>query len=158
MYGCSSAIFSTDSRVIDEFVDRLRRRNISTSAPLLMAEPALTVKELLSQMSETEFVVSPRYHNLVLALIQNRPVIALSDHAKLESLAVDFGLAQYHLPLRDLSPDDLISRFEQLEANAERLRPYIAAELERYRRALGAQCAMLVADRNRAARGVAVFP
>ena len=27
-------------------------------------------------------MVSPRFHNLVMALIQNKPVIALSDHAK----------------------------------------------------------------------------
>ena len=150
--------FQYDSRVVGEFVETLKHRNIPTSAPLLMAEPALTVEELLCQMSETEVVVSPRYHNLVLALIQNKPVIALSDHAKLESLMVDFGLAQYHLPLRDLSVDDLIIRFEQLEAHAEQLRPYITAELERYRQALGEQRATLVADRNPAARGVEGLP
>lgn len=138
--------FQYDSHVIKEFIEILKRRNIPTSPPLLMAEPTLTVKELLRQMSETKVVISPRYHNLVLALIQNKPVIALSDHAKLESLAVDFGLAQYHLPLRDLSSDDLISRFEQLEADAERLRPYIAAKLAKYSHALGAQCATLVAE------------
>jgi polysaccharide pyruvyl transferase WcaK-like protein len=150
--------FQYDSRVVGEFVETLKHRNIPTSAPLLMAEPALTVEELLCQMSETEVVVSPRYHNLVLALTQNKPVIALSDHAKLESLMVDFGLAQYHLPLRDLSVDDLIIRFEQLEAHAEQLRPYITAEFERYRQALGEQRATLVADRNPEARGVEGLP
>jgi hypothetical protein len=35
----------------------------------------LTVEELLRQVGETEAVISARYHNLVAALIQNKPVI-----------------------------------------------------------------------------------
>lgn len=137
--------FQFDRRVIDEFIAILKCRNISICRPFLLAEPALTVKELLSQINETEIVVSPRYHNLVLALIQGKPVITLSDHPKLESLAGDFGLGDYHLPLRMLNPGDLIGRFEHLEMNVERLRPHIAAKLENYRHALCAQCAMLAA-------------
>ena len=103
-------------------------------------------------MGETEAVISARYHNLVLALIQDKPVIALSDHAKLDSLVTDFGLAQYLVPLQDLSPDVLIGRFEQLEKDAERLKPYIKAELDKYRRALDALYATVLAESNGAAR------
>jgi polysaccharide pyruvyl transferase WcaK-like protein len=139
-----------DIPVIERFIDVLKRRNIPTCAPLLIAEPALTVKELLYQVSETEAVVSPRYHNLIMALIQNKPVIALSDHTKLESLVADFGLGQYHLPLRNLNPDHLICRFEQLENNAEQLGLYIEAKLGNYRQALGAQCEVLFGKTNAA--------
>jgi polysaccharide pyruvyl transferase WcaK-like protein len=141
-----------DTRVIEEFVDVLKSRNIPTDAPLLIAEPALTVKELLRQLGETQAVISPRYHNLVMALIQNKPVIALSDHAKLDSLATDFGLTQYLLPLGNLSPDVLIGRFKQLENDIERLGPLIKAELGKYRQALDAQYATLLAQSNAAAR------
>jgi polysaccharide pyruvyl transferase WcaK-like protein len=74
----------------------------------------------------------------VLALIQNKPVIALSDHAKLDSVVTDFGLAQYLLPLRNLSSDILIERFKQLENDVERLRPHLKAQLEKYRQTLDA--------------------
>jgi hypothetical protein len=57
--GCSSATFSS-TRVIEEFVDILKSRDIPTEAPLLMAEPAPTVKELLHQVGETEAVISAR--------------------------------------------------------------------------------------------------
>jgi polysaccharide pyruvyl transferase WcaK-like protein len=97
-------------------------------------------------------VISPRYHNLVMALMQNKPVIALSDHAKLDSLVTDFGLMQYHVSLRNLSPDDLIGRFKQLENDVERLRPYIKAESDKYRQAVDAQYAALLAESNAAAR------
>jgi polysaccharide pyruvyl transferase WcaK-like protein len=137
-----------DTCVIGEFVHVLKSRNIPTDAPLLIAEPALTVKELLRQVGETEAVISPRYHNLVMALIQNKPVMALSDHAKLDSLATDFGLAQYLLPLKNLSPDVLIGRFKQLENDMERLRPHIKAELDKYRQALDSLFATLFMESN----------
>jgi polysaccharide pyruvyl transferase WcaK-like protein len=141
-----------DTSVIQEFVDVLRSRNIPADPPLLIAEPALTVEELLRQVGETEAVISARYHNLVVALIQNKPVIALSDHAKLNSVVIDFGLAQYLLPLRNLSSDILIDRFKQLENDAERLRPRLKAKLETYRRALDALYATLLGESNVTAR------
>ena len=135
-----------DTSVIEEFVAVLKSRNIPVDPPLLIVEPALTVEELLRQVSETEAVISARYHNLVLALIQNKPVIALSDHAKLDLVVTDFGLAQYLLPLRNLSSDVLIDRFQQLENDMERLRPQLRARLQKYRHALDALYATLVAE------------
>src|SRR5260370_28493928 len=89
-----------DTPVIEEFVAVLKSRNIPTDAPLLIAEPARTVKELLRQLGETEAVISARHHHLVMAFIHNKPGIALSDHAKVDSLATTFGWARYHVPLR----------------------------------------------------------
>src|SRR5215472_10607968 len=137
-----------DTSVIREFVNLLKNRNILTEGPWLIAEPAQSVEELLRQLGETDAVISARYHNLVMALIQNKPVIALSDHAKLDSLATDFGLAQYLVPLRNLSADFLIGRFELLENDVERLRPYLKAELDKYHRALHALYATLFAESN----------
>src|SRR5262249_28079856 len=45
-----------DTWVIEEFVDLLKIRNIPPDAPQLIVEPALTVKELLRQVGETEAV------------------------------------------------------------------------------------------------------
>ena len=143
-----------DTGVIEEFVNILKSRNLPIDAPLLTAEPAQTVKEVLHQVGETEVVISARYHNLVMALIQNKPVIALSDHAKLDSLVSDFGLAQYLVPLRSLSPDVLIGRFKQLESDVERLRPHIKAEVEKYRLALDALYATFLPESNASIRTV----
>lgn len=137
-----------DSSVIEAFVGFLKSRNIPTAPPLLIVEPAPTVEELLRQVSETEAVISARYHNLVLALIQNKPVIALSDHAKLNSVVTDFGLGQYLLPLRNLTSNVLIDRFKQLEAEAERLRPRLKAKLETYRRELDGLYATFLGESN----------
>jgi polysaccharide pyruvyl transferase WcaK-like protein len=146
-----------DTSVIEEFVAVLKSRNIPVDPPLLIAEPALTVEELLRQVSETEAVISARYHNLVLALSQNKPVIALSDHAKLDSVVSDFGLAQYLLPLRNLNSDVLIDRFQQLENDMERLKPHLRARLQKYRQALDALYATLDAEPDATAR-IAMAP
>jgi len=135
-----------DASVIEEFLDVLKIRKIPTDEPMLITELALTVEELLRQVGQTEAVISARYHNLVMALIQNKPIMALSEHPKLDSLATDFGLAQYLLPLANLSPDVLIGRFKQLENDMERLRPYIKAELDKYRQALDALFVTVVAE------------
>jgi polysaccharide pyruvyl transferase WcaK-like protein len=137
-----------DIRVIEEFIDVLKCRDIPTHTPFLIAEPAETVKELLRQVGETEVVISPRYHNLVMALLHNKPIIALSDHSKLDSLVSDLGLAQYLLPLENLSADALILRFQQLEKDVEQLKPYIRTELIKYRHALEVLFGSLFAKSN----------
>lgn len=138
--------FQYDSRVREEFVDLLKSRNLPAEPSLLIAEPALTVAELLRQIAETDVVISPRYHNLVMAMILNKPVMALSDHSKLDSLLTDLGLAQYLVPLENLRADDLVARFKQMDGDAERLRSYIRGELEKYRQALDEQYASLFAE------------
>ena len=141
-----------DTPAIEQFVGVLKSRDIPAAWPLLIAEPALTVEELLRQIGETEAVISARYHNLVLALIQTKPVIALSDHGKLDSVMTEFGLGRYLLPLRSLTSDALIDQFKQLETDVERLRPRLKAKLEAYRRALDGLYATFLGESDVTAR------
>ncbi|HEY7299561.1 MAG TPA: polysaccharide pyruvyl transferase family protein [Xanthobacteraceae bacterium] len=143
-----------DTAVVEQFVRILSSRHIPATAPLLIAEPAQTVPELLRQIAETDVVISSRYHNLVLGLVYNKPIIALSDHPKLDSLATDLGLARYLLPLATLRPDILIERFKQLESDVDRLTVNIRAEVIRYRQVLDSLYATLLAT-DRIAGGVA---
>jgi polysaccharide pyruvyl transferase WcaK-like protein len=138
--------FQYDTKVVEEMVELLKSRNLPWQEPLLLVEPALSVKNLLLQLGETEAVVSARYHNLVMALIQGKAVMALSDHAKLDSVITDFGLAQYRVPLADLHVNDLLARFEQLESEFERLKPHVKAGIEKYRQELDIQFASLLAQ------------
>ena len=49
----------------------------------------------------------------------------------------------------NLSPDVLIGRFKQLENDVGRLRPYIKAELDKYRQALNAHALQRRGQRRR---------
>jgi polysaccharide pyruvyl transferase WcaK-like protein len=136
--------FQYDIRVREEFVELLRSRNLLAEPSRLISEPAMTVDELVRQMAETDIVISARYHNLVLAMILDKPVIALSDHAKLDSLLTELGLTQYLMPLDGLRTEDLSARFEQLDRDAEQVRSYIRRRIGDYRRALDEQYRFLL--------------
>jgi polysaccharide pyruvyl transferase WcaK-like protein len=123
-----------DTRVREDLIALLAARGAAgAKAPLLLSEPVPTVNELLRQLHETEAVISPRFHNLVLALMLNKPVLALSDLPKVTALLVDLGLGDYCLPLENLEAGELTRRFARLQSDAGKLRSYIGDAVERYR-------------------------
>lgn len=143
-----------DTQPLTEFLSVLENRNIPATRPLTIVEPAETVAELLRQIRMTDMVISTRYHNLVMALIQGKPVIALSDHAKTASLVTDFGLQRYLLHLENLNLDALFELFVDLETNVERLIPYIEAKTRQYGCELDMVFnALLADDMSNGARG-----
>jgi polysaccharide pyruvyl transferase WcaK-like protein len=130
---------SYDSGVKQDFMELLYERGLMNSEDQIVNEPVFTVKQLLSQIATVDFLVTSRFHNLVLALMLNKPVVCLSDHRKLDSLMTEIGLTEYYLPLTNLDFGDLTDRLVKLEKNAEALRPYIKQKTEEYRRTLDKQ-------------------
>jgi polysaccharide pyruvyl transferase WcaK-like protein len=122
-----------DTRVREDLVALLEARGAGAKAPLLLSDPVPSVEELLRQLRETDAVISPRFHNLVLALMLNKPVIALSDLPKVTVLLADLGLGHFCLPLEGLKTEDLTGRFVQLQNDAGKLKPHIKDLVERYR-------------------------
>jgi polysaccharide pyruvyl transferase WcaK-like protein len=132
-----------DSGVKQDFMELLHERGLMNQEGQIVNEPVFTVKHLLSQIAAIDFLVTSRFHNLVLALMLNKPVVCLSDHGKLDSLMSEIGLTDYCLPLANLDFDDLIDRVVKLERNAEALRPYIKQKTEEYRRTLDEQYSLI---------------
>lgn len=128
-----------DTRVREDLVALLEARGAAAKAPLLLCDPVPTVDELLAQLRTTDAVISPRFHNLVLALLLGKPVIALSDLPKVTALLADLGLERFCLSLEDLKAGDLITRFERLENEATGLKPYIRNAVEKCRGAVDEQ-------------------
>lgn len=124
-----------------DLLEAMRRKGIPTAAPYLLVEDPLSVADLLRQLEETDIVVSPRLHNLILALLLGRPVIALSDHSKLDSLLGELELGDYRVALETLRLETLLERFESVERDIERLTLHIRGRVERYRLALEDQYA-----------------
>ena len=135
-----------DTRVREDLIALLGARGAAVKAPLLLSDPVPTVAELLRQLRETEAVVSPRFHNLVLALMLNKPVIALSDLPKVTALLVDLGLGRFCLALPGLKPEALTECFTRLSTEAGKLRPHITDAVENYRRLVNEQYAKVYAS------------
>ena len=136
---------SYDSRVRWEFTNLLKERGFAPDDTRIIVEPVLTVDQLVRQLATTDIVISPRFHNLVLGLMLNKPVLALSDHPKLDSLMSGLGLGDYCLALRNVDVNILVTRLVELVRDAEKLKPCIKRNVERYREALDQEYSAILA-------------
>jgi len=105
----------------------------------ILDQPVASVGELLSQIAETDIVVATRFHNVLLALFCNKPVISISFHDKCASLMSAMGLGEYCLDINTLKADELIEKFRDLKANADKLKPLIRQKTSEFRSMLEEQ-------------------
>jgi polysaccharide pyruvyl transferase WcaK-like protein len=130
-----------DRRVTQEFRSLLRERSSVRDCDegRIIDEPVFSAEQLLSQIAATDIVVATRFHNVLLALLCNKPVIAISFHHKCESLMSAMGLSAYCQDINDLKADKLIENFCDLETNGDKLKPLIREKVMEFREALDEQ-------------------
>ena len=128
-----------DRPVLEEFRSLLRNRLPEYDAGRIGDAPADSVEGLLSQIAGTEFVVATRFHNVLLALLSNKPTIAISFHHKCASLMTSMGLADYCLDIKDLKGNELIDRVCDVERNVVNLKDLIRERAKECREALEEQ-------------------
>jgi len=137
---------SYDTQVLADLRKSLNERNVKHENLQVIDEPIESLEQLVSQLATSNIVVSPRFHNVVLGLLLNKPVISLSYHDKFVSLMDGVGLAKYCQPIDHLDVDELIDQFIEIEKNAEDLRPFISQKTEEYRKALDKQYTAILKD------------
>jgi polysaccharide pyruvyl transferase WcaK-like protein len=125
--------------VIHEFRSLLRTRLGTYDEERVIEEPISSVQELLLQLAATDLVVATAFHNVVLALLLNKPVISISFHHKCASLMEEMGLSEYCQDFNHLDAAKLIEQFKNLEKQAATLKPLIRQKVERFREALEEQ-------------------
>ena len=112
----------------------------------ISSTPAQSVQDIVSQIANTDIVVATRFHNVVLSLVLERPVISISFHHKCASLMSEMGLADYCFDIHELDAASLINRFENLESNQDDVKRVIREGVVRNRRALDEQYRRLLAN------------
>jgi polysaccharide pyruvyl transferase WcaK-like protein len=128
-----------DMRVTQEFRCLLGERLSVYDEARIIDEPVFSVDGLLAQIAATDIVVATRFHNALLALLCDKPVISISFHHKCESLMSAMGLSTYCLDINDLKAERLIEKFCDLEANISTLKPLIRGRVREFREALHEQ-------------------
>jgi polysaccharide pyruvyl transferase WcaK-like protein len=136
-----------DMRARQEFMVLLRDQLSVCDEGHIIDEPIYSVESLLSQIVATDIVVATRFHNALLALLCDKPVISISFHNKCESLMSAMGLSEYCLDINDLKADRLIEKFCQLEANSDIIKPSMRAKVREFREALDEQYKFIFDDR-----------
>lgn len=140
---------SWDMPVKQEFRRLLKEQLSEVDEGHIIDEPNSSVEELLLQIAATDLVVATRYHTVLLALMNNKPAIALSFHPKCASLMDAMGLSEYCLDINTLDADCLIAKVRDLEKNASKLKPLIRQKTEEFRRALDEQYELIFGGRFR---------
>jgi polysaccharide pyruvyl transferase WcaK-like protein len=114
-----------DVHTLEEFRMLLRERLSDCEFGHIIEDPVSSVEDLVSQIAATDIVVATRFHNVLLAMLCNKPVIAISCHHKCASLMSAMGLSTYCLDINDLKADALIEKFRDVQTNAAELRRLI---------------------------------
>lgn len=126
--------------VREELKDLLLREGLAArDEGRIIDEPVTSVDNLLSQISATDIIVATRFHNVLLALLCNKPAISISFHHKSVSLMSAMGLSEYCLDINDFKAEMLIAKFCDLKTNVSKLKPLIREKVREFRDALDEQ-------------------
>jgi polysaccharide pyruvyl transferase WcaK-like protein len=123
----------------EEFKALLKISLVQYDEKRITDEPALSAEQLLPQIAATDIVVATRFHNVLLALVLNKPVISISFHHKCASLMSEMGLSEYCHDINHMNAGKLIEQFQDMEKNAEKLKPVIRQRVGQLREALDEQ-------------------
>ena len=132
-----------DTPVIEDFQALLRMRLGPYDDDRVSYQPIATVRDILCELAETDVVVATRFHNVLLALLLTKPVIAISFHHKCASLMSSMGLSQYCHDINEMDIDGLITQFKMIEKNRDMVKGTIRRGVEKSRAALNEQYDLL---------------
>ena len=135
-----------DHRARQDLRSVLEVAGIDYAQGKIIDEPASSVAEVLSQLASTDLVVASRFHNVLLALWLNKPVMAISFHEKVDSLMSGVGLSEFCQDIEHIDTNKLIAQFIALQQNAENLKSQIEQKGEAYQVALDEQYEHIFGD------------
>lgn len=125
---------------------RLGKRGITYGVADITAPEISSPQDLLEHLAGVDFIVSPRFHNLVLGIMLGKPVISLSYDPKNDSLLEACGLGEYCQSIENVDLARLIAQFQQLESKADRLRIVMRRRTDEYRSLLNDQYRQFLRD------------
>src|SRR5262249_34556918 len=132
-----------DTSAIEEFRSAVRARVGHLEQNRIIEHPMQSVQDVLAELAATDVVVATRFHNVLLALLLNKPVIAISFHHKCSSLMRQMRLSEYCHEIDRMDADTLIAQFQRLEQNRELVRRTIGHAVDEARAALDEQYDLL---------------
>ena len=105
-----------------------------------------SVNGLLVQIAECDLVISPRYHNLLLALMLNKPVYSLSYDPKNDALLADVGLGRLCQPLEKWDVERVTEQVIEMDEILHTLGVPLPKKTAEYRARLDQQYTQILAD------------
>jgi polysaccharide pyruvyl transferase WcaK-like protein len=135
-----------DGTVRRDLKAKLEKQGFRYGDAGIVDEDISSVADLLGQLALTDVVVSPRFHNLILALMLNKPVLSISYDPKSDALLEAVGLGRYCQPIDNLKVDALVDQFIELEGRLEKIKLLLRQKTEEYRKLLDEQYRLVLGD------------
>jgi polysaccharide pyruvyl transferase WcaK-like protein len=107
----------TDDRAVRDVLKELRAAAPEVSAANVTAPTIDSVQAVFVAIAQTDIVVASRYHNIVVALVQSKPAIAVGYARKFNAVMEPMGLAEYCQEIESLDVARLLKQFDALIAN-----------------------------------------
>lgn len=130
---------SHDQQTIDDLTAFIAQHHSVPAPGQFISEPIRTIEELFQQLDATDLVVATRFHNVLCALMLNKPVVSLGYAQKNDALMTEMGLGHYCQQIESFTVEQLIQQFTELAANAGHLGAHIQHKNVEYREALERQ-------------------
>jgi polysaccharide pyruvyl transferase WcaK-like protein len=127
-----------------DFMNLLNRRLSPYDSSRINSDKITCVDDLLIRIADTHIVVATRFHNLLFALLEIKPTIAISFHSKCTSLMETMGLSEYCLQINRLSYEDVVRLVLDVEEGYDRIKSGIAARNLGMRNALEQQYSVML--------------
>jgi polysaccharide pyruvyl transferase WcaK-like protein len=116
--GYDLRVFTTETSVdryaIEDLKTRLFARFSPESVSPIFGRPSATVKEVLDEMSEFDFVVTSKFHGIIFSQLLGKPVIALSYHRKMDVAMRMSGQDRFCANIESFDANWVITAFRSL--------------------------------------------
>jgi polysaccharide pyruvyl transferase WcaK-like protein len=145
---------SYDTRCRSDLLRMLRESGVAPRAGQIVDVPLASVEDLIEEIAQTDSVVATRFHTVLLGLMLDKPVLALSYHQKIASLMDAMGLSQYCHDVDRAQAAQLMEQFGELQRNSTVIASLVSRKASECRRALDEQYEQLFGSPQRAIPGV----
>ena len=131
---------TTDQRPVDELVDEIIPKTNAEQRKNFIIDQIPNVNELFRQLAQVDILVASRFHNVLCALMLERPVISLGYHRKNLDLMTEMGLEAYCQHIEEFTIDKLVEQFNHTCINnSGQITELIHAKLANYHKLLDEQ-------------------
>jgi polysaccharide pyruvyl transferase WcaK-like protein len=129
----------TDQRAVDDLLARIPAHLLDSGKAQIVSEPINSINDVLHQVAETDIMVATRFHNVISALMLNKPVVSVGYADRFNDLMGEMGLTKYCQHIERLDVGQLIEQFYALRRDYQRFRQMIREKNLQYREDLRRQ-------------------
>jgi polysaccharide pyruvyl transferase WcaK-like protein len=125
---------TSDERAVHALVANVqKRRNGKAFEDGLVAEPILSMTDLLTQIGRTDAVIATRYHNVIGALMMGRPVVSLGYASRFDEAMRNVGLEKYCHHAEHVVPQTVLDHLFEVIGEWDSIARQVDRRIQGYR-------------------------